>query len=393
MSQVRRALSAAIVVIAGCTAESPAPPTAGEASGVPAPEVTPSGASAAPSAGPSPEGAVSDGGLAQVLSDELSLRSEAGTDAELVDTLARGTVVRVESGSTEADGFTWFEVVDVEGRRGWVADGDGEDAWLGAITDLTQAAPSLTLSYGCDVVPPVNPPATTLLDSGLVVARGQADGGEYVVRQLSAAGLDELREGVLESPYLQESADYQPVRRPGLEPPGHGLCVYVFTIATDGEPIAVRTVGWFGDEEESTFYEPSPEREALDSIARNLIDINGILDDEAWESPPLPYVGGDYLLMTEDGFGAPPGGAVEVDTSRFGLGDLASFGTPTGNGRCGTISRADAFEVARVINEADPAAAMGLDAVRTPYFMTGDGWVTMTMAPRFPDGGPDCPPE
>ena len=331
-----------------------------------------------------------DGAIMQVVADELSMRVEAGTASTLVGTLERGTAVRIESGPQEADGFTWFEVVDLEGLQGWAAAGDGTDPWLADIPDLT-ATPMLILTYACDVSAPINPAATMVLEDGRVISTDQVEQFGWIVRQLSASGLEQVREGVLESPYLQASAEYRPQPRADAgEPPGHGACSYTFTIPTEAEPIVVTTIGWFGDEEEKTFYEPSPERKSLDGVARNLIAIDAVLDEEAWEGSGLPFVAAEYSVHISAPLGPGPEDAGTIDPAELGLGDLGSFGSPAGSGRCATVSRAQAFEVARVLEGSNAALGARLDAVTTPYFATDDGWFMVALAPVFPDGQPDC---
>ena len=339
------------------------------------------------SAPPDVERPPAEGAVVQVVADELRLRAEASTTSALVGTLERGTVVRAESGRVDADGFSWFEVVDLRGHRGWAADGDGTDPWLATIPDLAGQTPMLTLTYGCDVVAPINPPATTVMDDGRVIATGQVAGYGWTVRQLSAAGLEDLREGVLGSPYLQASGEYVPrLRADAGEPPGHGACSYTFTIPNDAEPIVVTTVGWFGDDEERTFYEPSPERKSLDGIARNLIEIDTALGDEAWEGPGLPYVAASVHGAPRPGESDPrprmSGRSIQVG---WGSATSARFGSAAGTGRCDTVSRAQAFEIARVILESGGNQDVRLDAVSYPYFTTEDGWysgVARTGVPR-----------
>ncbi len=344
------------------------------------------GGSAPPDVGDLTEGAV-----VQVVADELRLRAEASTTSALVGTLERGTVVRAESGRVEANGFSWVEVVDLQGNRGWAAAGDGTDPWLATIPDLAGQTPMLTLMYACDVVAPINPPATTVMDDGRVIAIDQSGGSGWTVRQLSASALEDLREGVLGSPYLQASGEYLPRLRPDAgDPPGHGACSYTFTIPNDAQPIVVTTVGWFGDDEERAFYEPSPERKSLDGIARNLIGIHGALGDEAWEGPGLPYVAATYTLHLAPGIGPAPEDVGSIDPGGLGVGDIGSFGSAAGTGRCDTVSRAQAFEIARVILESGGNQDVRLDAVSYPYFATEDGWYSGALAPVFPDGQPDC---
>ncbi len=371
-----------LALLAACGSASPTPTEA------PVPGDSASEPAASGSGGdPGPAGV---GDIVQVVADELRVRAEAGTAATLIGTLARGTAVRIEAGPVEADGFTWFEVVDLVGTRGWAAAGDGTDPWLAGIPDLT-ANPMLTLTYACDVSAPINPAATMVLEDGRVISTDQVEQFGWIVRQLSASGLEEVREGVLGSPYLQVSAEYRPQPRADAgDPPGHGACSYTFTMPTGAEPIVVTTIGWFGDEEERTFYEPSPERKSLDGVARNLIAIDAILDDDAWDGSGLPFVAAEYSVHIGAGLGPTPEDAGTIDPAELGLGDLGSFGSPAGSGRCATVPREQAFEIARVLEQSNAALGARLDAVTTPYFATDDGWFGLALVPVFPDGQPDC---
>ena len=324
-----------------------------------------------------------------VVSDELRMRAAPGTDADLVATLAHGSIVRLESEPVEADGYTWVEVADLTGHQGWAADGDGTDPWLAEVAELSNATPILTLQYGCDVVPPVNPPASTVLDDGWVLTTQRVAEGGWIVRRLSPSGLDTIRADVLGSPYLQASGSFEPQRLPGAEPPGHGACLYTFTISTGGAPIVVESIGWFGDEEEAQFYAPSPERKALDGIARNLIAIDDILPTDAWEGRALPYIAQEYVLAIGVGTEPAPEGTPTIDPATLGLGDLDAFGSAHGVGRCGVLTRAQAFEVARVLN-AGGVSSVRLDHFTYQSFLIDDGFVGIQMFPRFPGGMPDC---
>ena len=320
------------------------------------------------------------------------MRAEAGIDASLVDTLFRGALVRLDAEPVEADGYRWREIVTLNGRVGWVADGDASDPWLAELPDLGRGTPLVTLGTVCDVTPPLNPPATVVMDDGWVVAVNASAGGGWVARQLSSDGLDEVQGAIRGSPYLQRSADYLPQPKPGAVPPAHGACQYTFTIPTvGGEPIVVSSVGWFGDEEESTFYQPSPERRTLDTLAGTLTNIAGVLDDEAWTGRALPYVADEFVLRVEEGGGPAPVGAPVVDVAALGLGDLDAFGAAAGAGRCGTVPRAQAFELARMLNQAEPGLAVRLDMMPTPYFATDERWFGLVLGPRLPGGEPRCP--
>lgn len=334
---------------------------------------------------------VSEGQLLQVLADELRIRSEPGTASEQVATVERGTVVRVLSGPADADGFTWYEVVHTIGQAGWAAAGDASDVWLAPIEPMGDAEPMLTFQYGCDVSGPIPHPATMVLDDGRVIMAEQGPEAGWTIRRLSDAGMATVRDTILGNPYLQASAAYVQVPRPDAgDAPGHGACLWTFTIATDGEPIVVTSVSWFGDQEEATFYVPSPERKALDGIAQNLRLIDEVLDEDAWEAAgALPYVAPDYVLWlasVEPG----PGPDFSIPISgTLPVGDIAEFGMPAGTGRCDVVSPEEAFEIARLLDPVSDARR-ALHVLTLSTYRTDSEWFTLAMVPRMPDGAPGC---
>jgi Bacterial SH3 domain len=389
----RAATVAALVLVLGaCATASPVPSSSGPSAGTPE---TPSASQPPVNEFPSASGELAAGTIAHVVADGLNLRAEPSTGAGLAGTLARGAAVRIVSGPVEADGFRWFEVADTTGQAGWAADGDGTDAWLTPVPDLSSTVSILTLSSVCDVVGPFPAPATVVFEDGHVILSDPNEGNAWAVRRLSDAGMAEIRDTVIGNQYLQQSAEYLPELRPDAgDPPGHGACAYTFEIATGAEPIVVTSVGWFGDQEEAAFYQPSPERKALDGLARALIDIETSPDDDRWaDAAALPYIASDYLLWIAEGQGAPIVGTPSVDPAAIGIADPASFGTQSGSGRCDVIAREEAFEAVRVFLEAagtDSGFTMRLDARSFAGIVTDDGWLDLVIAPQTPDGLPSC---
>ncbi len=331
-----------------------------------------------------------EGAIMMVVADELRLRGEPGIEGAVVGALARGTVVRAIDGPVEAEGFRWYDVVDVTSHHGWAADGDGIDPWLSPIESVADAGTLLSFGSACDVTGPFNAPSTVVLDDGRVILRG-SDYGSWSVRRLSAAGMAHLQANVMSSPYLQQSAEYQPVPQAGAEPPGHGLCVFTFSAGTETEPIVVTSVGWFGEQEESAFYEPSPERKALDAIARNLMVIDSVLGESMWEPAAwLPFVAEEYVLWAGPGVGPTPDGVPIVAPDALPFGDLDDFGDPAQGGRCGSVTREEAFELARVLNDAAGAAEAQLNAANFLAFESNGAWTQLVLVPRTPSYELSC---
>jgi hypothetical protein len=326
--------------------------------------------------------------IVQVVADGLQLRSAAGTDAPVVGGLERGAVARIESEPVESDGFVWYEVVDLDSNRGWVASGDDEDTWLAALTDEPDGQIVLRFESFGHVFGPVSLPSVTVMDDGRVVM-ADASGGWRLWR-MTDVGFDRLSEAVLKSPYLQASAEYDPVLRAGLtEGPPHGQGSYRFTLGTAAEPVVVRSVQWFGEEEEAAFYEPAPERRALDGIAHGLNTLDDALGPNAWEAESFPYIAASFLIAVDPVPGSPGPLAVRVDPSTLPagtpLGDLGDL--PPGR-VCGDLTVEEAFELARLLRDA--GAELALDIASGASITTDAGWLSVSVWPQAPDGYPGC---
>ena len=310
-----------------------------------------------------------------VLADELRMRAAPGTGSDVVAGMERGDVVQIVSGPSDADGFAWYEAIDIMGRHGWLAEGDESDAWLSALPAQVDGSPILSFESACDTTGSFQGPSRLVYQDGRVL-HNFSGAGAWRVRTLSASGLADVRNDLLGSPYLQASAEYRPVLRPDAgDAPGHGACLFTFIIATDGAPIEVRSVGWFGDEEEAEFYEPSPERKTLDAIARNLMAIDSVLGESSWEPAGwLPWIPEEHLVGLGPSEFPPPDDIVLVEPDALGLGDLAAFGAPSGRGRCDVISRAQAFEFARALNVAGHEPSLRLNTSAAFAFRTDTGW-------------------
>jgi len=325
--------------------------------------------------------------IVQVVSDGLQMRSEPGTQAVVVGGLERGALARVESGPVEADGFAWYEVVDLDSTRGWVASGDGEDPWLATVADQPGGSALLRFEQGCDVTGPLTIPPVTVMDDRRVVMGNHERG--WRLWHLTDAGFDRLSEAVLESPYLQASAEYELVLRADAgDPPGRGVCVYTFTVGSAGEPIVVWSVQWLGEEE--IFFEPAPERRALDGIAHGLNTLEEALGDDAWMAEPMPYVGDTFMASLER-----IEGPLLPERTRVEPGDLP-VGTALGTledlppeGSCGDLTIAEAFELTRVLRDAG-ADHMALDTFSASVFRTDTERFSLIVSPKAPDGYPDC---
>jgi hypothetical protein len=242
--------------------------------------------SPATSAPPQPSASASDAPgarLLQVTVDGLRMRAAASISADVIRTFDLDEVVRVVSGPKEADGYAWYEVVDLDSRSGWVAMGDGGVPWLEPVPP-DPATSQLLLRFRRDgaVTPrslsdiPVWPPDLSLTADGRVLLGWTSS----LVRQLSPSGLAQMQRDVLDLPLLQRSADYDVEHLPDAPDvgPPHEVGFNTFTLGEGTVRTVVTAVAWLG-EEDGVYWVPSPERRVLEELAVHLLDI------EAWLGP------------------------------------------------------------------------------------------------------------
>ena len=253
----------------------------------------------------------------------------------------------------------------------------------------------LRLETICDVSPPQSIPRFALMADGTVVWHSLAEQRAIQTRRLTPDGLAEMTEFLFAGGLFEQSATYEPVRRAGTpEPPGHGVCLHTYT-AEDGA-VEVQSVSWFGEPEESTYYEPAPERRALDQLASALLDPETLVSDDAWAGPASAYEGTEYQLalhlMRDNAI--PDRDRPDASSVPWPFeGPLDQFGQAgmDETDRCGIIPREAALAIVDAV--ADPTAEHPI--VGPPYYATidwaeGNGWAEVHMVPLMPDGYPPC---
>jgi hypothetical protein len=344
-----------------------------------------------------------DAPLLQVSAADLRMRAAASTSAEVIRTLDLGEVVRVMSGPVNANGYAWDEVLDLDSRVGWVAMGGGARPWLATVPrDPAKSPLLLRVERDCDAslrgfAPPVVPGDVTLTADGRVVLISGA------VRQLSPSGLAQVQRDVLQLPALQASATYRLELLPGApEAPGHGLCDNSFTLGEGTQRVFVSATNWQGDEEEATYWLPSPKRRALDELAMHLLNVEAWLGPAAWSEPVARrYVSSSYQFWLEPPSDSPLGiDAPSLTGAAWPFdGPIEQFGEPVGEARCGYLELGQAFETLRLMRQrgvptygvlVDPPIEMALDGFGYGNFATDTGWFSFWLTFRSPDGYPNC---
>ena len=253
----------------------------------------------------------------------------------------------------------------------------------------------------CDVVPPIVGPSVSILDDGRVIWNRLNDdqvSTTLSVRRLNAEGLAQVTEAVTGTELFEANGVYDLVRRPDTaDPPGHGLCRWVFDWAGDEGAVRVESTMWLGDDEESTYYEPAPERLALHELALNVQDPEAWIDSAGWDDPaavpfsPLTYlvVAGPTVpeIVTE--------GAPDVDdvTWPFEQGP-DDFGEPVDEAgrRCGIADAAAIDELAAQLAAAGVEQFDGVpngSAVVLPW-ASRDAALDVFIYPQRPNGEPPC---
>jgi hypothetical protein len=255
----------------------------------------------------------------------------------------------------------------------------------------------LRLVTVCDVSPPQLLPRFTLMADGTVVWHSNAESPPSIwTRRLTPEGLAEMSDYLFGSGMFEANAEYRPELRPGApEPPGHGACGHTYT-AQDGE-VVVRSTSWFGEEEETTYYQPAPERQALDVLAGELLEPEALVAESAWEGPATTYEGAEYQLVLNLYPNSPivsPGDLDAADAAWPFDDPLEAFGESGPGGdtvRCGTISGDEADALIESLDDPDAEHPM----VGPPWYWSlgweaGSGSVDVHLIPLMPDGFPSC---
>jgi hypothetical protein len=211
------------------------------------------------------------------------------------------------------------------------------------------------------------------------------DGAWMLARRLTPAGIAQLRETVTATGLFGTSGSYNPVALPNVEPPGRDGNGYGISLGSGTDAVTVHWASMFPDD--ALYYEPSPEREALDALGAKMLVFDSWLPDDAWaERDPCTVQALRFRVFI---FADLYGGALadlppDVADVTWPLpGEILSWGADVGNRspdepypivRCGIAARADASRLVDELREAgafDPSSfSTTLDA--GAYAQLGD---------------------
>lgn len=195
------------------------------------------------------------------------------------------------------------------------------------------------------------------------------DGAWMLARRLTPAGLAQLRETVTATGLFGTSGSYTPVALPNVEPPGRDGNGYGISLGSGTDAVTIHWASMFSDD--ALYYEPSPEREALDALGAKMLVFDSWLPDDAWaERDPCTVQALRFrVFVYADLYGGaladlPP----DVADVPWPLGgEILSWGADVGSPdepqlvvRCGIAARADASRLVDDLREAG-----GFDPVST----------------------------
>jgi len=229
----------------------------------------------------------------------------------------------------------------------------------------------------------------------------RTDAAWRVVRQLSPSGVEALLNAITGTGLFGASASYAPVPLPGVDPPGRGGAGYAITLGAGTSAIRVSWTSLFGDDE--LYYEPSPERELLDTLGEQVVYFADWLPADGWAVTDVcAYEADRFRLFIE---AQAWGGAVEslpVDVTEISWplgGDLLDWGRDVGGARqpppyllrCDVVLRDDADLVRRVLRSAGAQVVRdaGLDGAPTVELELGESAgpriVSVIIRPMLPE--------
>lgn len=219
-------------------------------------------------------------------------------------------------------------------------------------------APLVLRLMGAGEAGPVH--VVTILEDGRVITTDPGGVNQPMVRRLTTAGVQLVRDELAATGVPTSSARYYPVERPGANPPGYGGAGPSLEIGLSGGGVA--SIGWylFNEPPERDDYLPQPEAEALEAVAARLSTPEAWLPASAWiDAAGVAYEPETYQMHIAY---SPWGGRlddlpVEIEAVTWPL-DIGAFGEVSNPGpdevRCGYV---DARDGGAVIDALEVAGA------------------------------------
>lgn len=244
---------------------------------------------------------------------------------------------------------------------------------------------------------------TVEADGRIITTQDKDAPNPFVERRLTAAGIEFLRAELEQTGLTDASGEYEPIAKPGVEPPGRGAGVHTLRVGlAAGGTAVIRWVAMYDDED--LYYEPSPERETLDALALRLQTLDEWLPANAWADPTAaPYLPARHHLLIQKIEWGGAASELPVESSEVAWpldASIDEFGEVVespqlglDSARCGLIT---ADEVMAVVDALGEAGATRSELLWAPFELgdrASNQLVRITIAPAMPDettcdGGP-----
>jgi hypothetical protein len=225
--------------------------------------------------------------------------------------------------------------------------------------------------------------------------------GDLVERQLSAAGLEQVRQAVLGTGLFAVDASYGRDPLPGVLPPARGVATWRFQATNAaGTLVTVSMVTIDGDE--SLYWVTSPERRTLDALGKKLRDPEAWLPTDAWaDAAHQVYRAQGWMVLVWSQPGdLPRPGTPDFAAYAWPIADAATFGVSAddpsvqknGTLRCAVFADAVIAPIAEQLGRDGVLGGTPDQGVSQADlgWAAGNGQVQVTLVKIWPDGSPAC---
>ena len=135
----------------------------------------------------------------------------------------------------------------------------------------------------------------TILDDGRVITSDPSGATAPLERRLTPSGIQLVRDEMAATGLTDSTADFSPVAKPGVDPPGFIGDLGRLEIGQPGGSTV--SISWNLYNDGGAYFQPQLEAEALQALRVRLTTLEDWLPAAAWADPdPAPYVPDDYRM-------------------------------------------------------------------------------------------------
>ena len=205
----------------------------------------------------------------------------------------------------------------------------------------------------------------TILEDGRVITSDRSGETAPLERRLTPVGIQLVRDEMDATGLTDTTADFSPVAKPGIEPPGFIGDLGHLEIGQPGGSTVV--ISWNLYNDDGAFFQPQTEAEALQALRDRLTTLEDWLPAAAWAEPnAIPYAPDGYqITISSSAFGGNPDDLhPEVATLAWPAGvdrtDLDEvLDSPLEETRCRLIDGAEGMAVIAALQSAGARPEVG----------------------------------